>query len=339
MAARSFVIQLQPGVGQAILPDHRKMLPGVQYVVDAETFSKISLGARQNVIKVVNVNLDNTGQASVSTASGTFVPAQSSSGVNLMAAASGQSFLSYLTQVGTSASTVSLAGFAAQGFDAGGTAGGGGGVSFAYNSISGSIGNQTVVGPDGARYTLVYNGTANTISGGQVTFWQDENNRYITTATGTSVPGYQVNVDGLGTQYVISANTSLTGTGGNYTTIGTRQGGFAGIPLVNIPAGNFAWIQIEGYCPNVAVPSGTAVGATVAVDLTSAIGTAKVITGPQTVTVSGNGQIFGTALANNVFGTVLTAPVSGTGTGQWFSAVEVRSRRAKKPYVRVLNKN
>jgi len=86
MAARSFVIQLQPGVGQALLPDHRKMLPGIQYVVDAETFSKISLGARQSVIKVVSVNLDDTGSANAATASGTYLLAQSSSGVNLMAA-------------------------------------------------------------------------------------------------------------------------------------------------------------------------------------------------------------------------------------------------------------
>ena len=72
MPARSFVVQLQPGVGQAILPDHRKMLPGIQYVVDADTFSKISVGARQNVIQVVSVNTDAT------TASTGFVPLDTS---------------------------------------------------------------------------------------------------------------------------------------------------------------------------------------------------------------------------------------------------------------------
>jgi hypothetical protein len=336
MAARSFVIQLQPGVGQALLPDHRKMLPGIQYVVDADTFSKISLGARQNVIKVVSVNLDDTGSANAATASGTYLLAQSSSGVNLMAAASGQSFFSYLTQVGTTLSSVSIAGFAAQGFDAGGTEGVGAGVSFANSTLSGAASNQTVIGPDGSRFTLAYNGTASTISGGWCTVWQDEFNRYISTASGIT---YTVVADGIGTPYNISAITTLSGVDGNVTTVGTKQGAFAGVALVNIPAGNFGWIQIEGYCPNVAVASGTAVGAAVAVSGTSNAGYAAVPTNT-TAATSSAGVVTGTALANNVFGTVLTAPASGASTGgQFFAAVEIRSRRVKKPYVRVLNKN
>jgi hypothetical protein len=336
MAARSFVIQLQPGVGQALLPDHRKMVPGIQYVVDAETFSKISLGARQSVIKVVSVNLDDTGSANAATASGTYLLAQSSSGVNLMAAASGQSFFSYLTQVGTTLSSVSIAGFAAQGFDAGGTQGVGAGVSFASSTLSGSASNQTVIGPDGSRFTLAYNGTSSTISGGWCTVWQDEGNRYISTASGIT---YTVVADGIGTPYNISAITTLSGVAGNVTTVGTKQGAFSGVALVNIPAGNFGWIQIEGYCPNVAVASGTAVGATVAVSGTSNIGYAAVPTNT-TAATSSAGVVTGTALANNVLGTVLTAPASGSSTGgQFFSAVEIRSRRVKKPYVRVLNKN
>jgi len=335
MSARSFIIQLQAGVGQAILPDHRKMLPGVQYVVDAETFGKISLGARQNVIKVVTVNLDTTGNTTTASASGTFVPAQASSGVNLMAAGSGVNFLNYLTQVGTTTSSVSIAGFAAQGFDAGGTTGAGAGIGTPLSTISGAAANQTVVGPEGNRYTLVYNGTASTISGGWVTTWYDENARYITVASGT---GYQVNADGLGTSYVISSNTSLPGVIGNVTSIGTKQGGFAGITLVDVPAGNFAWVQIEGVCPRVAVPSGLAAGSTLGVNQTSGAGLAKSVSA-QVTSTSSAGVVTGSALANNVFGTALTTAVSGTSTGQWFSTVDIRSRKVKKPYVRVLNKN
>ena len=335
MSARSYVIQLQPGVGQAILPDHRKMLPGIQYVVDSETFGKISLGARQNVIKVVTVNLDTTGTTTTATASGTFLLAQSSSGVNLMAAASGQSFLSYLTQVGTTVTSVSLAGFAAQGFDAGGNAGTNAGIGLPIASVSGAAANQTVVGPEGNRYTLVYNGTATTISGGWCTVWYDENARYISTANGVT---YQVKTDGLGTPYVISANTTLPGITGNVTDIGTRQGAFAGVALVDLPANNFGWIQIEGTCPRVVVPSGTAAGSTLAVSGTSASGSAYAV-GPQATTVNSNLVVSGSALSNNVFGTSLTTAVSGTGTGQYFSVVDIRSRRVKKPYVRVLNKN
>ena len=340
MSARSFIIQLQPGVGQAILPDHRKMLPGVQYVVDADTFSKISLGARQNVIKVLNVNLDSPTAQTTAAVSGTFVPAQASSGVNLMAAASGQSFLSYLAQVGTTTNSVSLAGFAAQGFDAGGTAGAGTGIGTPLSSASGNAANQTVTGPDGARYTLAYNGTATTISGGWVTTWYDENARYITVASGYgSYNGaLQVKADGLGTSYVISANTTLPGVVGNVTSIGTKQGLFAGVALVDIPAGNFAWIQIEGTCPRVAAPSGLAAGSTLGVNQTSGAGLAAAVSA-QAVTTAANGVVTGSALANNVFGTALTAAISGTGTGQYFVAADIRSRKNKKPYNRFLNKN
>ena len=335
MSARSFIIQLQPGVGQAILPDHRKMLPGIQYVVDAETFGKISLGARQNIIKVVNVNLDSTGTGALSTASGTFVPAQSSSGLNTQAVASGQGFINLLQQVSQTTSTFTLAGFAAQGFDAGGTAGTGTGIGLPSASLSGSAANQTLVGPEGNRYTLAYNGSSATISGGWVAVWADENNRYISTASG--VP-YLVKADALGTSYVASANVSGSGTGGTVVTVGTKQGGFAGVTLVAIPSGYFGWIQIEGIHPNVAVPNGTAIGSTVGVNQSSSNGTAQTVSA-QATAVSTAGVVTGSALANNVFGTTLNTAVSGTGTGQWFAAVDIRSRRVKKPYVRVLNKN
>lgn len=337
MSARSFVIQLQPGVGQAILPDHRKMVPGIQYVVDAETFGRISLGARQNVIQVVNVNLDTISGYTTAIASGTFVPAQASSGINNQAAGANTSFLGLLSRVSTTPTTYSLAGFAAQGYDAGGTAGTNTGVGQALSSISGAAANQTLTGPDGARYSYVYNGTGTTISGGWVTVWTDENSRYVGVAA--SGGSYLVKADGLNTSYVVSATvTGIPATNGTTSSIGTKQGGFAGITLVDLPAGNFGWVQIEGYCPRVALPSGTAIGAAVAVSGSSSAGLATLPASTTAATSSG-GVVTGTALANNLFGTVLTTPVSGTGTGQYFSAVEIRSRRGKKPYNRFLNKN
>ena len=333
MSARSFVIQLQPNVGQAILPDHRKMIPGVQYVIDADTFNKISLGARQNVIKIVSVNMDstNTGATSVS---GTYVPAQASSGINAQAFGAGQSALSILSTVSPNLSSFSIAGFAAQGYDPAGTVGSNTGVQLPQTALSGSASNQTLIGPDGARYTLAYNGTASTISGGWATVWYDYNNRYISTASGVNL---LVKTDALGTPYTVSVNTTLSGVNGNVTTIGTKQGEFAGITLVNIPTGNFGWIQFDGTCPSAVVASGTAVGATVAVSGTSNNGALAVPT-TTTASVSSLNVVTGTALSNNVVGTVLTTPVSGT-NGQYYSVIDIRSRRAKKPYARFLNKN
>jgi len=336
MSARSFVIQLQPGVGQAILPDHRKMLPGLQYVVDAETFGKLSLGARQNIIKVVTVNLDDTGAGGlISTTSGTFLPAQVSSGLNTQAVASGSSWFSLLTTVSPNLSGFSIAGFSAQGYDAGGTLGSNTGVGQIGATLSGAAANQTLVGPEGNRYTLVYNGTAATISGGWVTTWYDEQNRYITVASGAT---YLVKADGLNTAYNVSSTVSGAGTAGQVATIGTKQGAFAGVTLVSIPAGNFGWIMIEGTHPGVVVPSGTAAGTTVAVSGSSGVGSAAAVS-PQATSISAAGVVTGSALANNVFGTTLTAAASGVGGGQFFAVVDIRSRRAKKPYVRVLNKN
>ena len=333
MTVRSYVIQLQPGVGQALLPDHRKMVPGQQYVVDAETFSKISLGARQNVVQVVTVNTDQT------TASGGFVPAQVSNGVNRQIGVSGQGFFNILTQTSSSLTTFSIAGFSAQGASAGGSAGAGAGIQLPATTLSGNAENYSLIGPDGARYVLAYNGTSATLNAGWATVWQDYNNRYIATASGNPLV---VKQDGQGVAYVISSSTTLSGVNGSVTTIGTKVGEFAGIPLVNIPAGNFGFIQIEGIHPAAVVASGTAVGAAVSV-LPAASGTLSasgVLAVPANTTFSvTNTVVSGTPLANNLVGTVLTAPASGTGTGQFFAQVEIRSRRVKKPYVRFLNKN
>ena len=242
MPSRSIVVQLQPGVQQAILPDHRKMLPGIQYVIDWDTFEKISLGARQNVIQVVTVNTDST------TASGSYVLAQSSTGVNAQL-----SLNTVLTTVSTTPTSYTLAGFAGQGYDAGGTTGTNTGVG---PNVVGGAANQALTGPAGERYLYVYNGNA-TITSGQVTVWQDEINRFVTNAR----PTYQVFVDGQGTQYQASTNDTVT----SPTTIGTKQGRFAGVALVTIPSGNYGWVQSEGYAPYVSASGNFSAGATLAV--------------------------------------------------------------------------
>ena len=301
MPARSVVIQLQAGIGQAILPDHRKMVPGKQYVVSWDVFQKLSNGARQNVVQVVSVNTDTT-------TTGSFLAAQTDNSTN-----SQISIQNILTTVSTTPIAWSVGGFPATGFDAETFTGVG-------PNITGAYGGNTLQGPAGERYMYVYNPSVN-ISGGQVLTWVDENNRFVTNAR----PTYTVLQDGQGTSYV----QSIVNSGTSPSTIVTKQGRFAGVALVNVPSGNYGWIQVEGICPAVSV-SGAAVlaGATLAV---STAGAAKSQAATATV-VSGN-VVTGSPLANNVFGTAIT---SGTNTT---IVADIRSGKAKKPYVRFLNNN
>jgi hypothetical protein len=309
MPARSLVIQLQPGIQQAILPDHRKMLPGIQYVVDWETFDKLSLGARQNIISVVSVNTDTV------TTSGSYVVAQTSSPVN-----SSINIANILSQTSTSATGYTLGGFAAQGYSAGGEAGTNVGVQ-ALGGAGEAI-NVDLEGPAGERYQWVYNNGA-VISGTQVVVWSDENNRFVTNAR----PTYQVFADAQGTDYVASVNDTTT----SPTTIGTKQGRFAGVALVNVPSGSYGWIQIEGFCPAVQVSGAVTAGATIGVVPNQSAG----YIAPSSATVGANNLVTGGPLASNVFGTALTANSSGVGT----VSADIRSTRPKKPYTRFLNKN
>jgi len=303
MPARSVVVQLQNGVGQAILPDHRKMLPGVQYVIDWDTFEKISNGARQNVIQVVSINNDSSNLPS------TFVPAQTQTGSN--------NFLniqSALTTTSTTPFSWQAAGFAAQGVDGNGAVGVG---PTTYVELGSAL-----IGPANERYEYVFNGGATVASGG-VAVWLDENNRVIT----NNRPAYNVFVDGQGTQFVQSVNVTGALISGQVS-IGTKQGRFAGVPVVTIASGYFGWIQTEGFCPYLTVSGAVTAGATLAVGgagvAVSQAGGSEVITG---ITVSG------TALSNNVFGTALTAATNGALTA------DLRSVSSKIKYKRFLNKN
>jgi len=312
MPVRSYIVQLQAGVGQATLPDHRKMVPGVQYVVDADTFAKISLGARQNIIQVTAVNSDST------TTAGSFLPAKSQTTANTQL-----SLQTLLTVTGTTTNNFTLAGFAAQGYDAGGTSGANIGIQIAV--ASGASQSQTLRGPAGERYVLVYNAGPDATAGSVLT-WYDEEQRLAT----ANRPAYYVRQDGQGTQYVPAGIDALTGVASNYTFYGIKAGGFAGVTIATLPAKNFGWIQVEGICPAVAISGAVQAGNTLSVSAATASGQVQAATA---ITVNSAGYVQGTALANNTFGTALTAGTNAS------VVVDIRSRRAKKPYNRFYNDN
>jgi hypothetical protein len=300
MPARSVVIQLQNGIGQAILPDHRKMVPGRQYTVDWDTFQKLSNSARQNIVQVVSVINDSTT---------TFNAALTDS------ANPNFNISTILTTTTTSAVNYNFAGQGFQGYDVNGNVGVGSNVG---STVSGAAVNNVIIGPAGERYMYVYNGSV-TASGGQVLVWADYNNRIATVAR----PTLLVLQDGQGTSYIPA--TTVSGA------VGTKQGQFAGVALATFSGSAYGWLQIDGVCPSVSVSGTVAIGNTVAVGVS---GTGKVQAATN-ASVSSNGVVSGTALANNVFGTVLA---SGTTAGGYY-VVDIRSTKAKKPYTRVLNKN
>ena len=304
MPSRYIQVTLQPGVGQCILPDHRKLLPGQTLTIDYSTFKKLSLQARQNIVNCTPVS-DSV------TASGSFVPAQTGTGVNAQL-----NIQSALYTVSPTPINYNAGGFSAQGFTDPL-------VNVGVGLNQSNFGNATNVdftGPNDERYEYVFNPGVN-ISGSQVVVWTDKNNRFVTNQR----PAYQVLRDGLGTQYVTTYTDGTT----TPATVGTEQGSFAGVALVNIPSGYYGFIQIEGFCPAVSVSGVVANGATLAVG-----GIGVGVYQPSTLTTTtNNGLVSGSALSNNVFG---TAMVSGTNSTV---AVDIRSRKAKIPYVRFNNLN
>ena len=299
MPSRYIQVTLQPGVGQAILPDHRKILPGQTLTIDYDTFKGISLQARQNLLTFTPVS-------DVVTTSGSFVPAETGTGVNTQL-----NIQAALYTVSATPINYNAAGFSAQGFtDPNSNTGVG-----INKSNFGNATNNDFTGPTGERYTYVFNPGVN-ISGTQVVVWSDKVNRFVTNQR----PTYQVARDGLGTQYI----TTFTDTTTSPSTVGTEQGQFAGVALVNIPSGYFGFVQIEGFCPAVSVSGTVANGGTLAV---GGVGVA-VYQAPALTSTTTNGIVSGSALANNVFGTAL---VSGTNATV---AADIRSFKPKKPYVR-----
>jgi len=316
MPARSVVVQLQPGVGQAILPDHRKMLPGIQYVIDWETFDKISNGARQNVIQVVSIQTDS---------SDTYTVAQTSNANPNFNDILNMSWPSFEEAV------LQIAGFAAQGAAGDSLVGLMDNVYFASGAPQGL---KALTSPDGARYLLVSNDGSDW-DAGDVLMWQDETRVEASSAT-TETYRYVIRQDGQGTPYQVPTfrGSYVSGGSNQYSTL---RGGFAGVAVTpNSVNGSVSWIQIEGFCP--LVNTGTnaiAAGATLAVDGANN-GIAKSQPATPTV-VSNEGVITGSAQANNVFGTALTA---ANGSTTQFVQADIRSvTKVKKPYVRFLNKN
>jgi len=342
MPARSVVVTLQNGIKQAILPDHRKMLPGVEYVVDWDTFEKISPAARQSFISVVSVQGDAT------TISGsTMYPAQWQN-PDQVNGGFGTAIWDILTEPiapGTnppSDSWPQFTGFAAQGVDGNGQVGVGDNNSF-YGT---SQGLKSLTGPAGERYVLAYI-SYQTFAGGVMTWWDEEAG---TACMSTLEPTlgqnqYVVMQDGQGTEFQmpttnVPAVPPFSGTFNNPDGHSSLVGAFAGIATTtfNYSPGWYGWIQTEGFCPRVAVASGVKAGDTLAVDFTYCAGTAKA-QGPMVKSVSSEGYVTGTALANNVFGTALTDAVYDEVFDGWFAQADIRSARPKKPYNRFLNKN
>ena len=313
MPARSVVVQLQPGVGQAILPDHRKMLPGIQYVIDWETFDKISNGARQNVIQVVSIQNDS---------SDTYTVAQTSNANPNFNDILGMSWNSFEEAV------LQLAGFAAQGSAGDSLVGLMDDVYFASGAPQGL---KALTSPDGARYLLVSNDGSNW-NAGDVLMWQDETRVEAASST-TETYRYIIRQDGQGTPYQVPSFRGFL----NNNKYSTLRGGFAGVAVTaNSSYRSVSWIQIEGFCPQVNTGANViAAGNTLAV---SGADNGVAVNQPATPTVVSNeGVITGSALANRVFGTALTA---ADGDGTTSVQADIRSvTKVKKPYVRFLNKN
>ena len=347
MPARSVVLTLQPGIAQAILPDHRKMLPGVEYVVDWDTFEKLSPNARQSIVRVVSVQGD-VAPFNGSTTSGTIsYPAQwqNPDQVSGEFAADVWNILNEPIAPGyepPNASWPQFAGFAAQGVDVNGLVGVGDNNSF-YGT---SQGLKALTGPAGERYLLAYI-AYEAFAGGVMTWWDEEAGTACMSTTEPTLGQnqYVVIQDGLGTEYQkptldVPTVPPFSGTFNNPDNHSALVGAFAGIATTTFSysPGWYGWIQVEGFCPRVAVASGIKAGDTLAVDYSFCAGTAKV-QGPMVKSVTAQGVVTGTALANNVFGTALTDAVYDADFEGWFAQADIRSARPKKPYNRFLNKN
>jgi hypothetical protein len=170
MAPRSITIQLAPGIAQATLPDHRKMVPGVQYEVDWESFTKISPAARQSFIDVVTVNTNSNGSSTLADQTSNATPQL---GIwDILTTVSDEPIYQL--------EGLNLSGKAFQGWTvkqdiAGADAGG-------FKKFS-------ITGPQDERYVYIYNGDGATSPAGSVLVWS-----YGGTSTGWTSQ-YRWNLD------------------------------------------------------------------------------------------------------------------------------------------------
>ena len=348
MPARSVVLTLQPGIAQAILPDHRKMLPGVEYVVDWDTFEKLSPNARQSVVKVVSVQGD-VAPFNGSTTSGTIsYPAQWQNSGSWSTPYTNTTIWNVLnTPIGDgsyppSVTMPQIAGFAAQGVDGNGLIG----ITDNDQFYGSSQGLKSLTGPAGERYLLVYIAYGS-FAGGVMTWWDEENGTcsHSTSENTLGENQYVIIQDGQGTEFQkptqdIPSRPPFSGGYNDPDGHSGLVGGFAGIATTTFEYGSgwYGWIQTEGFCPKVKVSNGDIkAGDALAVDFNFCVGAARA-QGPDTKSVTPQGVVTGTALANNVFGTALTDAALDE-NDDWCVQADIRSARPKKPYNRFLNKN
>lgn len=161
MSAKSVTVALQPGIFQATLPDHRLMKPGINYVIDWETFKKISNGARQTVIQVVSINTAGSDDSN---------NAWMSSNANPQALIN-----TILTTASATPTTTLLGGQAAQGMN-----------SSLYQTAS--VGT-VIDGAQDEKYMYIQLGDTNAVSNGDVLVWLDEVNRLVTRTRPTITMG------------------------------------------------------------------------------------------------------------------------------------------------------
>jgi len=179
MAAKSFNVILRPGVAQATLPDHRKMVPGVTYTVDQDTFRRISTGALEKVILVSEVNFT--------------APTVWGSDNNLSIVNS----QTLLTTSSTTATLPQVSGVAFQGFSG--------------EFFNTQPGNTVRGSQEGDRYMFVGNGSsADAIAVGDVLVWSDEANRLVTnqrpTLSGVNVDTNVGNFAGIAISAIPASN-------------------------------------------------------------------------------------------------------------------------------------
>jgi len=307
MAPRSVTIQLAPGISYATLPDHRKMVSGVQYDIDWETFQKLSPQARQSYIQVVTVN---GGPASVSTfPATTLLPDQTSNAnpqLNIWGLLTTATATPFVNTGSIGVGGLNLSGKAFQGWTA---------VQGAPGQINNiNVVNVSLTGPQDEKYTYIYNADSNSLNPGDVAVWS---------SGGSS--GRQVQ------QAHLAANAI------NYT---SGYGVFAGIALTTIPSGYYGWIQVEGECAVVNVDSTVVAGDPLWPSTATAGRASASNSGAPGSTGSATFGVF----SDITTGTLVTKPVIPFGTALNAASsnkapVHIRSFRSKKPYKRFSNHN
>lgn len=342
-------VQLQSGITQAILPDHRTMKPGISYVVDWETFQKISNGARANVITASPV------------ATGSAVWMSSNGNPNLVPN----------TVLTTPTATIygsEIGGNAAQGVN---------GAMFNSGITLGVVAQ----GPSSEKFMYVQC-DSNGCSSGDVLVWSDESNRIVTSHRPAVTRGI-TNVGSFAGVAIANMTASYYGfiqTEGECDAVSTSHEILAGNPLI-VDASNNGKAMSEAEVVSTVTITGTPTGGTFTLTwngLTTAtiaynaagsavLSALQALSGFPTNGSQSGGALPGTPVVITTYGTAL--PITGNfsgltggtsptgtvvntnpvGTGISFGTAlttsntsvqaDIRSPFVKRPYRRFLNKN